>query len=73
MRYSGIQFRFPTIIVFVIFWTGGKNSLDYLKKKNGNICWYLCSSVAIIVEFYWKFDNKTIYEKSIRMKVWAHW
>ena len=29
--------RFPTIIMFVIFWTGGKNSLDYLEKKYGNI------------------------------------
>ena len=29
--------RFPTIIIFVIFWTGGKNSLDYLEKKYGNI------------------------------------
>ena len=22
------KFRFPTIIIFVIFWTGGKNSLE---------------------------------------------
>ena len=29
--------RFPTIIVFVIFWTEGKNSLDYLERKYGNI------------------------------------
>ena len=29
--------RFPTIIIFVIFWTGGKNSLDYLEKRYGNI------------------------------------
>ena len=27
----------PTIIIFVIFWTGGKNSLDYLQKKYDNI------------------------------------
>ena len=31
------KFRFPIIIMFLIFWTGGKNSLDYLKKKYGNI------------------------------------
>ena len=31
------KFRFPTIIIFVIFWTGGKNSLDCLEKKYGNI------------------------------------
>ena len=31
------KFRFPTIIIFVIFWTGGKNSPDYLEKKYGNI------------------------------------
>ena len=31
------MFRFPTIIISVIFWTVGKNSLDYLKKKYGNI------------------------------------
>ena len=24
--------RFPTIIIFVIFWTGGKNSLDCFEK-----------------------------------------
>ena len=29
--------RFPTTIIFVIFWTGGENSLDYLEKKCGNI------------------------------------
>ena len=29
--------RFPTIIILVIFWTGGKNSLDCLEKKYGNI------------------------------------
>ena len=28
---------FPTITIFVIFWTGGKNSLDCLEKKYGNI------------------------------------
>ena len=31
------KFRFPTIIISVIFWTGGKNSLDCLEKKYGNI------------------------------------
>ena len=31
------KFRFPTIIIFVIFWTGGKNSPDCLEKKYGNI------------------------------------
>ena len=31
------KFTFPTIIIFVIFWKGGKNSLDYLEKKYGNI------------------------------------
>ena len=30
--------RFPTIIIFLIFWIGGRNSLDYLEKKYGNIC-----------------------------------
>ena len=28
------KFRFPTIIIFVIFWTGGKNSPDCLEKKS---------------------------------------
>ena len=28
---------FPTIIIFVIFWTGGKNLPDCLEKKCGNI------------------------------------
>ena len=32
--------RFPTII---IFWTGGKNSLDYLQKKHGNIGRYFAA------------------------------
>ena len=32
------KFRFPTITIFVIFWTVGKNSRDYLEKKCGNIC-----------------------------------
>ena len=42
-KFRGVQifdlskFRFPTIIIFVIFWTGSKNSLDYLEKKYGNI------------------------------------
>ena len=49
---------FPTIIIFVIFWTGGKYSLDCLEKKYGNIGRYFCSSIAIFLEFYWKFDNK---------------
>ena len=31
------KLRFPTIIIFVIFCTGGKSSLDYLEKKYGNI------------------------------------
>ena len=31
------KFSFQTIIIFVIFWTGGKNSLDYPEKKYGNI------------------------------------
>ena len=31
------KLRFPTIIIFVIFWTRGKNSLHYLEKKYGNI------------------------------------
>ena len=31
------KFRFSTITISVIFWTGGKNSLDYLEKKYGNI------------------------------------
>ena len=40
---------------------GGKNSLDFLEKKYGNIDWYFCSSIAIFLEFYWKFDNKNYY------------
>ena len=42
-RFRGVKiwtsqkFRFSTIIIFVIFWTGGKNSLDYTEKKYGNI------------------------------------
>ena len=35
--WTSQKFRFPTIIIFVIFWTGGKNSLDCLEKKYGNI------------------------------------
>ena len=35
--WTSQKFRFPTIIMFVIFWTGGKNSLDCLEKKYGNI------------------------------------
>ena len=35
--WTSQKFRFPTIIIFVIFWTGGKNSSDYLEKKYGNI------------------------------------
>ena len=34
--WTSQKFRFPTII-FVIFWTGGRNSLEYLEKKDGNI------------------------------------
>ena len=36
---------------------GGKNSLDCLENKYGNIGGYFCSSIAIFLEFYWKFDN----------------
>ena len=35
--WTSQNFRFPIIIIFVIFWTGGKNSLDCLEKKYGNI------------------------------------
>ena len=35
--WTSQMFRSPTIIIFVIFWSGGKNSLDYLEKKYGNI------------------------------------
>ena len=35
--WTSQKFRFPIIIIFVIFWTGGKNSLDCLEKKYGNI------------------------------------
>ena len=55
--WTSQKFRFPTIIIFVIFWTGGKNSLDYLEKKYGNIGWCFCSSIAIFLVFYWKFAN----------------
>ena len=54
--WTSQKFGFPTIITFVIFWTGSKNSLDYLEKKYGNIG-YFCSSIAILLEFYWKSDN----------------
>ena len=30
--WNSQKFRFSTMIKFVIFWTGGKNSLDYLQK-----------------------------------------
>ena len=35
--WTSQKFRFPTIIIFVIFLAGGKNSPDYLEKKYGNI------------------------------------
>ena len=35
--WTSQKFRFPSIIIFLIFWSGGKNSLDYLEKKYGNI------------------------------------
>ena len=35
--WTSQKFRFPTIIIFVIFWTRGTNSLDCLEKKYGNI------------------------------------
>ena len=35
--WASQKFSFPRIIIFVIFWTGGKNSLDYIEKKYGNI------------------------------------
>ena len=35
--WTSQKFRFSTIITFVIFWTGGENSLDNLEKKYGNI------------------------------------
>ena len=35
--WTSQKFRFSTIIIFLIFWTGGKNSLDYLVKKYGKI------------------------------------
>ena len=35
--WTSEKFRFPTIIILVIFWTGGKNLSDYLEKKYGNI------------------------------------
>ena len=35
--WTSRKFSFPTVIIFVIFWTEGKNSLDYLEKKYGNI------------------------------------
>ena len=33
----GLSQKFPTIIIFVIFWTGGKNSLNYFEQKYGKI------------------------------------
>ena len=41
----------------MIFWTGGKNSSDYLEKKYGNIGRYFCSSVAIFLEFFGNYGN----------------
>ena len=35
--WTSQKFRLPTTIIFAIFWTGGKNSLDCLEKKYGNI------------------------------------
>ena len=35
--WASQKFRFPTIIIFVISWTGGKSLLDYLEKNYGNI------------------------------------
>ena len=35
--WTSQKFRFPIIIIFVIFLTGGKNSPDCLEKKYGNI------------------------------------
>ena len=35
--WTSQKFRLPTSIIFVIFWNGGKNSLDYLEKKYVNI------------------------------------
>ena len=35
--WTSQKFRFPTIIIFVIFWTGGKSSPDCFEKKYGNI------------------------------------
>ena len=46
------KFRFPTIIIFVIFWTGSKSSLDCLEKKYGYIGRNFCTSIAIFLEFY---------------------
>ena len=36
-NWASQRFRFPTSIIFVIFWTGGKNSPNCLEKKYGNI------------------------------------
>ena len=35
--WTSQKLRFPTIIIFVIFWNGGKNSLDHLEKMYGNV------------------------------------
>ena len=29
--WTSQKFRFPTITIYITFWTGGKNSLDTLK------------------------------------------
>ena len=34
--WTSLKFRFPTIIIFVAFWAGGKNSRDCLEEKYGN-------------------------------------
>ena len=36
--WTSQKFRFPTITIFLVIWTGGENSIDYLEKKYGNIC-----------------------------------
>ena len=52
--WTSQKFRFPAIITFVIFWTGGKIHQIVLKRSMVISADIFCSSIAILLEFYWK-------------------
>ena len=54
--WTSQKFRFPTIIIFVILWLGGKNSLDYLEKKYGNIA----DIFAVLLRYFYSFIENLI-------------